>query len=363
MAEAGAEVMPEGRPCAGIVGRKKQRGHVNQATHAGGTHENAENQRDADRYNTKTDVTMTPADKVVVLNANTQGAGDKGVRIDMDVYVPRNTDLVITSRRGDVNIAGVNGNVEINHQRGEVNLNDHTGNATLSIERGSARVQHMKGDLTVQGSANEVAVEDVDGAVRLNGEFWDSVRLVRVSKTVTFRSSRTDMEFSRLDGRLDLDPRDLRADSLTGPMHLTTRSKDISLEGLSGDLRLENSNGTVAVGLYKPGNIQIDNRKGDIQVSIPPNTAVKVEARTREGDIESDFGEVKVENGEKQATANGSIGSNGPHLILNSDKGSIEIRKGTVAAAPPAPPALPAKPGKPAKALPAPKAAPVESEN
>src|SRR5208337_2152661 len=183
----------------------------------------------------------------------------------------------------------------------------------------------------------------------------------------SFRSSRTDMEFSRLDGRLDLDSGDLRADSLAGPMHLTTRSKDISLEGLSGDLRLEDSNGTVEVGLRKPGNIQIDNRKGDIQVSIPPNTAIKVEARTREGEIESDFDEIKVDNRDNQGSASGSIGTNGPKLVMNCEKGAIEIRKGTVAvsapAAPPIPPAAPGKPGKPAKALPAPKAAPVESEN
>jgi DUF4097 and DUF4098 domain-containing protein YvlB len=169
------------------------------------------------------------------------------------------------------------------------------------------------------------------------------------------------MEFSRLDGRLDLDSGDLRADSLTGPMRLTTRSKDISLEGLSGDLRLEDSNGSVEVGLRKPGNIQIDNRKGDVQVSIPPNTAIKVEARTRNGEIESDFGEIKVENSGDQSSASGSIGANGPKLVMNCEKGQIEIRKGTVAAV--APPAPPVPPGKPAKALPAPKAAPVESEN
>ena len=68
-----------------------------------------------------------------------------------------------------------------------------------------------------QGRTNEIAVEDVEGAVHLNGEFQESVRLVRVSKTVSFHSSRTDMEFARLDGRLDLDSGDLRADTLFGP--------------------------------------------------------------------------------------------------------------------------------------------------
>jgi len=326
----------------------------------------AEKEQDAESYNSKTKPEITVAEKVVTLNANTQGAGDKGVTTDMDIYVPNNTALVITSGRGEVTIAGMSSNVEVNHHRGEVNINDHTGNVSLSLDGSSARLAHVKGDVTIQGKANEVAVEDVDGAVHLNGEFQESVRLVRVSKTVSFRSSRTEMEFARLDGRLDLDSGDLRADSLSGPMRLTTRSKDVALEGLSGDLRLEDENGTVEVGLHKPGNIQIDNRKGDVQVSIPPNTAVKIEARTREGEIESDFEEIKVDNHNNQSSASGSIGTNGPRLVMNCERGRIEIRKGTVAVIPPAPPippATPGKPGKPAKALPAPKAKPVESEN
>jgi DUF4097 and DUF4098 domain-containing protein YvlB len=128
---------------------------------------------------------------------------------------------------------------------------------------------------------------------------------------------------------------------------------------------LEDANGSVEIGLHKPGNIQIDNRKGDVQVTIPPNTAIKVEARTRQGEIESDFDEIKVDNHDNQSSASGSIGTNGPRLAMNAEKGTIEIRKGTVAvlpSAPPVPPVAP-KPGKATKALPAPKAPPVESEN
>ncbi len=324
----------------------------------------AENQEQADGYNKRTDITVTPADKVMVLNADTQGAGDKGVTIDMDIYVPRNMDLSITSKRGDITVAGMTGSLDVSHQRGEINVSDLTGSAMLNIDRSSTRLQHIKGDVTIQGHANEVDIEDVDGAVHLQGEFYESVRLVRISKTVSFHSSRTDMEFARLDGRLDLDSGDLRADSLNGPMRLTTRSKDIALEGLSGDLRLEDTNGTVEVGLRNPGNIQIDNRKGDVQISIPPNTAIKVEARTHDGEIESDFGEIKIENHNSQSSGSGSIGNGGPRMAINCDKGTIEIRKGTVTAAPAPPvPPVPPKPGKPGKAMPAPKAPPVESEN
>jgi hypothetical protein len=326
----------------------------------------ADKQEDADTYNTKTKPEITVNDKIITLNANTQGAGDKGVSTDMDVYVPRNVELVITDRRGDVTISGISGNATINHQRGEVNVSDHAGNVTIDIERSSARVQHVKGDVTIQGHGNEVAVEDVDGAAHLNGEFQESVRLVRITKTVTFKSARTDMEFSRLDGRLDLDSGDLRADSITGPMRLITRSKDISLDGFSGDLRLQDNNGTVELGLHKPGNIQIENRKGDVQITIPPDTPMKIEARSRGGEISSDFSELQINNGDNQASANGSIGNNGPKLVINNEHGTVEIRKGTVAVTPPAPPAVPSAPGKPAKpakTLSTPKAAPVETEN
>jgi len=317
-----------------------------------------ENQQDADSYNTKTRPQITFADKVVTLNANTQGAGDKSVTTDMDVYVPRNTALVIASRRGNVTITGMGASVEINHHAGDISVTDHAGNVALTLESKSVRLAHVKGDVTLQGRADEVAVEDVDGAVRLNGEFQESIRLARVSRTVGFHSSRTDLEFARLDGQLDLDRDVLRANSLAGPTRLITRSKDITLDGLSGDLRLQDENGTVEVGLHKPGNIQIDNRKGDITVSVPPNTGVKVEARARGGEIQSDFSELKVNNGEDQSSASGSIGASGPRLVINNENGTIEIRRASSTA-----PATPPTPGKPAKTLPAPPAAPVESEN
>ena len=249
----------------------------------------AEKQQDADNTNSRTKPQLVVVERSVTLNAGTQGAGNKTVSTDMDVYVPRETNVVVVSKKGDVSLTGLSGSAEINHHGGEVDVTDHTGNVVLTVERSAARVQHLKGDFTIQGHAKDVTIEDVDGAARLNGEFYESVRLVHVTRTVAFHSSRTDMEFSRLDGRLDLDSKDLRADSLAGPMRLITRSKDIDLEGLSGDLRLENEHGTVAVGLNKPGNIQIDNRKGDVQISVPPGVALNVEARTHKGEIESDF--------------------------------------------------------------------------
>ena len=145
----------------------------------------AENQQDADRYNAKTDPSITQGDKVLTLNANTQGAGDKGVTTDLDIYVPVNTALVIASGRGAVTIAGMAGNVEVDHHRGEVNINDHTGNVSLDMESGSVRLGHVKGDVTVQGKGER------SGGGRCG---WRGAREWRVSGN-SAGSSQQDGEF------------------------------------------------------------------------------------------------------------------------------------------------------------------------
>jgi DUF4097 and DUF4098 domain-containing protein YvlB len=188
----------------------------------------------------------------------------------------------------------------------------------------------------------------------------ESVKLARIRKNVSFKSSRTDMEFSKIDGDLDLDSDDLRAEQITGPLRLTTRSKNIRLDTVSGDVRLQDENGGIELTMRAPGNVQVDNRKGDIQLSVPDKPGFRLDARTRDGEIQSDFPEIKVNNSDREATANGSVGNAAAHLVINNEHGGIEIRKASLQ--PPRPPEPPA-PGKPGKALPAPKEQVEPTEN
>jgi hypothetical protein len=322
----------------------------------------ADNQSDADKYNGETKPTITVMGGLVTLNAMAEGAGDHSVEVDLDVSAPRKAAVTISSRRGDVNIVGRDGNIDVAAQHSDTSVEDVTGNVKISQEKGSAKAEQITGDVQIQGRMNEVSASDVKGSVQLEGEFQESVKLARIEKSVTFKSSRTDMEMSRMDGSLDLDSDDLHADEITGPVHLNTRSKNIRLEGVSGDVRLQNDNGGVEVGMRTVGNVQIDNRNGDIQFSVPDKAGFRLDARTREGEIQSDFPELKVENTDHEGKASGTVGNGSSHVVLNNEHEGIEIRRGAVKAIA-APPATPAMPAKPARALPAPKANVEPSEN
>ena len=322
----------------------------------------AESKSDADKYNRQSSPTITMAGNVIILDAKTQAAGDHAVQSDLDIAIPRKMELHITSRRGDVSVTGREGEVEINSQHGDVSVEDVIGNVKLHLEKSSAKVEQITGDVHIDGRLNEVSVTDVKGGAQFEGEFQESVKLAHISKNVSFKSSRTDMEFSRIDGDLDLDSDDLHADQLTGPVHLTTRSKQIRLEDVSGDVRLEDEHGGIEVSMRSLGNVQIDSRNGDIHLSVPDNAGFHVDARARDGEIQSDFPEVKIDNNEHEAKASGSVGNGAAHIVLNNEHDGIEIRKASAKASV-APPVPPAPPAKPPRSLPPPKVKVEPTEN
>jgi putative adhesin/cell wall-active antibiotic response 4TMS protein YvqF len=320
----------------------------------------ADNQNDADKYNNETKPTLAAIGGLVTLDAKADAAGDHSVETDLDISLPRKAQVSIVSRRGDVNLSGRDGNVDIAAQHSDTSVEDVSGNVKVNQEKGSVKIEQITGDVHVQGRVNEVSLADVKGAVQLDGEFQESVKLARITKSVTFKSSRTDMEFSRIEGTLDLDSDELHAQQITGPLHLTTRSKNIQLEEVSGDVRLQDDNGAVEVGMRTLGNIQIDNRNGEVQLSLPDKASFRLDARTRDGEIQSDFPELKINSDEHEAKASGSVGNASSHIVLNNEHNSIEIRKAS--SMPPKPPEPPA-PAKAGKALPAPKVKVEPTEN
>jgi DUF4097 and DUF4098 domain-containing protein YvlB len=307
---------------------------------------NADNQAEADKFNPATKPQIIASGNVVTLNANTQGAGDRTVTTDLDVSVPRKVPVVISTRRGDVSVLGRDGDVEIAGQHSEIAASDVKGKVSLNLTGGSARVSNVEGDVSVQGHGDDVSLADIKGAAQVNGEF-DSIKLGKIAGEVGFKSARTDMEFASLKGDLDMDSGDLRANDLIGPFRLLTRSKDVRLEGVDGNVRLENENGAVEIHMSKLGSMQLSNRNSDVQIYIPDKAGFQLDAHSRGGEIESDFTALKIDNGNDQATASGTVGAGGPHLVITNEHGGIELRKGSAIAEAPMPPRPPRPPTPP----------------
>jgi DUF4097 and DUF4098 domain-containing protein YvlB len=291
----------------------------------------ADNEQQSKQVDSQTRPTISVSGSLVTVNANTTGAGDQhAVSTDLEITLPRNLAVDIATQHGDVSVQGRDAELKVSNSHGDVNLGEITGNASVVMRKGSLTAAHIRGDLSVDGRLDDTNISDISGNLMMTGDYFGDMTLAGIKKSVRFKSSRTDLEFSRLDGDLSMESGDLQAKSLVGPLRLITKSKDIHLDNVSGDIKLQDSNGSVEVhaGKLPLGSMQIDNSKGDIQVVLPTEAAFTLNARTRDGDIETDFNQIKVSSDHGQSSASGSVGSGVSHVEINNQYGSIEIRKG-----------------------------------
>ena len=291
----------------------------------------AQNQNDADKYNEGTRPQITVDGSEVRLNANTSGAGNHGVESDMDIFVPRDATLDVASKRGDVTINGRKSDVRLTLQRGDITLDEITGAVKVNLDRGSIRASKIGGDLDIEGHIDNVSVDECGGAVHLNGDFFQDLRLSKVARTVTFKSSRSDVEIASVPGEIEISTDSVRGNDLTGPSRVVTQYKDIHLEDVSGDLQVQTDHHDIdvrAANKLPVGKMNLSSKHGDITLTLPPNAGFQVDATTRKGDISSDFNAVKISQSNGTSQASGTVGNGAAKLQVNADTGSIRIEKG-----------------------------------
>jgi DUF4097 and DUF4098 domain-containing protein YvlB len=281
-------------------------------------------QDEANRLNDATHAKFTQQGSVWVLDL-TGGDFGRG-RFSLDLQLPRNAALSLNTRRGSISVTDRKGDVDLTSGGGDVSVEQVTGNAALHLRGHSLTAKKISGDVTVEnGLGGEIS--DVGGSLSMTGSFPSGVQMSRIGKQVHFSTSRTDLQFAHLDGDLNMEMGDLRANALSGPFRLDTRNKSVHLEDLSGEIHINNKSATVEIRAKAPlGPIDISSVHGEIDLTLPANAGFQLNAESVGGEIQSDFN-VNVDNKGSIATARGTIGKGGPEVRLKADHGTIQIRK------------------------------------
>ncbi len=267
---------------------------------------------------------------------------------DLTITLPDFAEATINANHGDVSVSGLHAPVTINANHGDVTLNGLAGAVTAHVNNHSSSLtaHQITGDLTVRGNADDMNVTDVTGQVSLEGEFFGDTHLERLHGPTSFRTTRTQFSVGRVDGTIDISPHaDLSGRELVGPTSLRTRSRNISFEQIAGDVDVTNSDGSVdIVGSQPLGNVTVDNKKGEVNVTVPDKSAFSVNAQTSGGSIENDFN-LPTQSHNNVETLEGSVGTGGPRINIHTTHLDIGLHQRTVP--PPPPPAEPAAPSRP----------------
>ena len=305
----------------------------------------ADSEPEARKLSDESKPTVTVENGVVTINANTRAQGNgiqigAGIRIgprvssDLDVYLPASAAVQVDTRHGDIEVTDRQGDLQATNAHGDSRVENITGNVSLNVHHGSVKVSKIKGNVKVDGRVNDTDIADVTGTVNMSGEYPSSVKLSNIGEGATFRSSVTDLKIGKLQGDLFLDGSDLRAKALAGPVSIITRSKDVHLDDITGDIRVEDSHGDIEVHSINPlGSMDLTNRNGPIRVWAPPEAGFELDANVAHGEIENDF-HVPSSTSGSSARTNGTVGKGGPAMRLHTDHASIEVHRETPVAPP-----------------------------
>jgi putative adhesin/cell wall-active antibiotic response 4TMS protein YvqF len=293
----------------------------------------ARNDQDAQQANTGTKPQIEVAGANVTINANTQGAGPKGVVTDLEIYLPRKVALDISTRRGDVNVTDRTADAKIEASKGDISLDQITGNVSANLSHGSLHASKVTGNVTADGHINDLVAMDVTGSLTVSGDVIDELKLSKIGKGVAFHSSRSDFELAKLDGDLDMDRTDLRANNVVGPTTMNLKTKDVQMDSVSGEFHLQGETGDVTIQFAnKPiGNVQVTTNHGDIRLTLPSSAGFKLDARTHDGSFNSDYPEFGGKGNENNtASVAGTVGKGNSKITVSTSVGDIDIRKSTM---------------------------------
>jgi DUF4097 and DUF4098 domain-containing protein YvlB len=303
----------------------------------------ATDQSEAQKAADETTVSIRKTAEGVQVNPEIRGGGDQRVSYDASVF-PK-TSLVASTGRGDLHVTGIEGEISLS-AAGQVDVSQTRSNTTVDMRRGDARIHAVKGNVTVNGRGQQVDIGEIKGSVSINGEFYGPIRVRQVGKSVSFNSRRTALNVGAPLGRLDMASGRMTLSDTTGNVSLETRDKDIQFENVQGAIRIVDRNGNIEVRYSQPPRHDLDvtNRSGDISVVMPNNSAFTITAMARSGDISSDFRgpQLKLAEADSRAVLNGTLGSGGPKIVLNTTYGTIHVRRAPPV--PPVPPPVPAAP-------------------
>ncbi len=287
---------------------------------------------DADRANQQSSVHVDRQGDLLVIRADDSNSGSRmlSVTTDLDITLPRNVDLEARGRSGDLTIDDMGGSVAVISGRGDVRLSNIGKNVKIESSRnGLIRASGVKGSIDLQGRGGDIQIDNVHGEVTVNGEYSGNLEFRALAKPLHFQSQRSDLHVEQIPGSLTLDLGELKADNLVGPVRLKSRSKDVHMTDVSNSLELDLDQGDVEVIQTKMPIPRLDlrSRKGDISLTLPENSSFDLEGQTRQGDITNDLGDaLKVEQEGRGGSIKGRVG-NGPPVRLNTERGSLTIRK------------------------------------
>ncbi len=263
-------------------------------------------------------------------NQDRLSANNVRVTADMEITVPRGASIEAHGRYGDFDITDVGGNVEIVSDNAGVRLQNIGGDARVDLRRSDVvRAVGVKGLFDLKGRGQDVDLQNMEGQVTITGSYSGVIQFHNLAKPLRFMGEQTQLNIEKLPGQVRMALGDFSASNLVGPIHLSTRSRDVEMTDFTNALEISVDRGDIEL---RPGStplarMDVTTRSGDVTLSLPPNAKFDLTAGTARGDVTNDYGSAIHSESQGRGAELRAVVGGGPVINVHTEHGQVVVRK------------------------------------
>ena len=204
--------------------------------------------------------------------------------------------------------------------------------ATELTVRGETTLKKIAGRATVTHRGGRLVIEDV-GTLKLSGRGSEAT-VSRVRGDASFSMQGGELTAASISGPIDLEAQNAdvtleKLDEAQGPLRVSAVAGSVTLEGLTGDARIDGRNTEIDIAMSKAASVAVYN-EGDepMEITAPPGGFV-LDALVTDGrltlpdDIRDHLKASSGSGDAKDQRANGAVRGGGPTITLRANRGDI----------------------------------------
>jgi DUF4097 and DUF4098 domain-containing protein YvlB len=289
-------------------------------------------QKGADIANQNMPFEINGDSSTITIHNNQDRISGNNVRVtaDMEITVPRGASIEAHGRYGDFDITDIGGSVEIISDNAGVRLQNIGGDARVDLRRSDVvRAVGVKGLFDLKGRGQDVDLQNMEGQVTITGSYSGVIQFHNLAKPLRFMGEQTQLNIEKLPGQVRMALGDFSASNLVGPVHLSTRSRDVEISDFTNALEVSVDRGDIEL---RPGStplarMDVTTRSGDVTLSLPPNAKFDLTAGTARGDVTNDYGSPIRSDSQGRGSELRGVVPGGPVVNVHTDHGQVVVRK------------------------------------
>lgn len=195
-------------------------------------------------------------------NVNTGFFSSPERRIDIKIYVPKDLELKLNDRSGDLEINDISNNLRLTDASGAIRINGLEGNLNLRDNSGEIVIKNVNREAP---EAMTVKIRDASGGIYLSN----------VNGDTEIEDTSGEIDVSKIGGSLTIDDTSggIRVKDVKGDSRVVDTSGEISLVSIDGNVTISDTSGGIYVDTVTKnvtlkrdgsGSFTTKNIKGDI---------------------------------------------------------------------------------------------------